>query len=159
MLALAIAALLGSTVTLADASADPAPLAVRDCRAGCRSARDAIELAAAAAPGRAPAGYYQITVRAVGVHRGRFYINSERDYRDQRNISLSFGSGEAKRLVRLMAGRSVEDALVGRQLVVYGRPERVRILFLDRRGPTGLYYYQTHIAVTDVPNQLFRPDA
>lgn len=163
MLALVIAALVMQPVAplpiVRAFTPGPANLAIRDCRAECRSPRDAIELAAAVAPGRAPAGFYRLTVRAVGVHNGRFYINSERDYRDQRNITLAFDAGQAQRLVRMMDGRSVEDALVGRELVVHGRPERVRIHFIDRRGPTGLYYFQTHIVIRDVPNQLFRPVA
>ena len=152
MFAIAIASLLAALQPhLPDA------LLVRDCRTACRTARDAIELAASAAPGRPPAAYYRVPVRAVGTDQRRFYINSERDYRDQRNISLSFDPDQARRLVRMMDGRSVEDALVGTDLVVWGRPERVRIAITNRGRPTRLYYYQTHIRITNIGDQLFRP--
>lgn len=151
MFVIVIATLLAALQTDA-----PDALAARPCYTECRTARDAIELAAAAAQVPGPAGYYRITVRAVGTDRHRFFINSERDYRDQRNISLAFDPDQAKALVRMMRGRSVEEALVGRELVVWGRPERVRIAFRTGNGPTGLYYYQTHIRITNVRNQLFR---
>lgn len=148
--------LLAAAQAVAPTHADYA-LPIRDCSTDCRSPRDAIELAAAAAPVRAPTGYYRITVRTMGTQGDRFYINSERDYRDQRNISLSFDRAQARRLIAMVGGGSIEEALVGRELVVFDRPERVRIHFIGRGGPTRLYYYQNHIEITDAHRQLFRP--
>ncbi|MGN0861908.1 MAG: hypothetical protein ACI4N1_01125, partial [Stenotrophomonas koreensis] len=49
----------------------------------------AVMLAAAAGPGRGVDGVFALTVRASGSDRGQLYLNSERDYRNPRNLSIA----------------------------------------------------------------------
>ena len=111
------------------------------------SARDAILAAADAAP-RAVPGRFILPVRASGMDNGRLYLNSEYDYRDQRNVSVSISPRAIVQLQRLY-GTDPGAALRGRTLRIEGAARRVRIDFTGNGRPTGKYYYQTHIDVLD----------
>lgn len=117
--------------------------------------RDAIMLAAEA-EGRPVPGCFELPVAAVGRDRDDTYLNSERDYRDQRSVAVRLRPHAAADLREAMGGAGFGDALVGQRVVVRGRVHRQRIDFTDRGRPTGKYYYQTHIVVTDV-GQVARP--
>lgn len=91
-------------------------------------------------------------VRATGRERGRVYLNSERDYRDQRNLTISIDPATSKALERRLGSRP-DDFFKGKLIEVRGAAERVRIGFFEDGKPTGLYYYQTHVRVRD-PNQI-----
>ena len=119
---------------------------------GTISPREAIVLAADAAPRPVP-GTFAMLVRATGRERGRVYLNSEFDYRDQRNLTINIEPGAAKALERRL-GQAPDRYFKGKWIEVRGASARVRIGFFDNRGrPTGLYYYQTHVRVTD-PYQI-----
>lgn len=105
----------------------------------------AIERAAALAPGSYP-GLFTLTVRASGRQDGHLYLNSELDYRDQRNISLEIAP-VAQGQLEMQLGAPVETALQGRRIEIAGEARRVRINFLADGRPTGKYYYQTHIFI------------
>lgn len=121
---------------------DVGPVMPRDM-----SARDAILAAADAAP-RAVPGRFIVPIRAYGIDRGRLYLNSEADYRDQRNVSVAVSPQAMVQLERIhRAGPG--PTLVGRTLLVQGAARRVRIDFTENGQPTGKYYYQTHIDVQD----------
>ena len=81
-----------------------------------------------------------------------FFLNSEQDYRDQRNLSVEI-SKDAYRTLRQRFGKDVGKAFVGRNVRVYGLARRVRIGFGINGSPTPLYYYQTHVFVSD-PAQI-----
>lgn len=102
------------------------------------------------AAGAAPAGVHAIfvmPVRAAGRDGGRIYLNSERDYRDQRNLSISIGPRAAAALAA-RHGAAPDAFFPGRRIRVTGAARRVRIDFRDSaRRPTGLYYFQTHVDV------------
>lgn len=107
----------------------------------------AVMLAAAAGPGRGVDGVFALTVRASGSDRGQLYLNSERDYRNPRNLSIAL----TPQAQRELAGRLEPDsirALHGRQVRVQGQARLVRIDFTHRDGqPSGSYYYQTQVRV------------
>ena len=114
--------------------------------------QDAVQRAAEAAPGVVP-GTFVLTVKASGRdRRGRLYLNSERDYRDQRNLSIEVMPAAAAALEARNA-QLPEDFFVGRTLLVRGAARRVRIDFSYDGQQTGLYYYQTHVVVTQ-PDQI-----
>ncbi len=81
-----------------------------------------------------------------------FFLNSEADYRDQRNLSIEIGK-DAYRVLRQRFGKDLSKVFVGQNVRVYGLARRVRIGFGINGRPTRLYYYQTHVFVSD-PAQI-----
>lgn len=61
------------------------------------SPEEAVHLAAKAAPEGVP-GIFALRVQATGTQSGRFYLNSELDYRDQRNLTIALGPQVAVQL-------------------------------------------------------------
>ena len=116
------------------------------------SPAEAIELAAAAAP-NGIRGTFAMTVQATGrAGANRLHLNSEADYRDQRNLSISIPAALASTVLQRAGARRDED-LKGRAILVDGVAERVRIDFTNNGLPTGKYYYQTHVRITSA-NQI-----
>lgn len=110
--------------------------------------REAIVAAADAAPRRV-FGTFAMRVTATGRVRSRVYLNSQDDYRDQRNLTIAIQPHTATALAR-RNGAPPERFYRGRDIEVRGAAQRVRIHIIDDNGrPTGLYYYQTHVVVTD----------
>jgi len=111
----------------------------------------AVIAAAKAAPDEVP-GIFKMTVRAVGHENGRVFLNSELDYRDQRNLTIAMSEEVEKALEAKIGeakiGAVSEQAFVGRRIFVRGVAQRVRIDFTAGGRPTGKYYYQTHVVVT-----------
>ena len=111
------------------------------------SPREAI-FGAAAEPRTGLSGTFVMTVGAVG-RGGAVYLNSEADYRDQRNLTVRLEPSAAAELEARL-GTTLEDALRGRQIVVVDAiARRTRIDFLIDGQPSGKYYYQTHVRVPD----------
>ena len=96
-------------------------------------------------------GEFLVTVRSLGSDRDRSFLNSERDYRDQRNLTIEMPTTMLPALERRL-GVAFKD-LQSRRLVVTGVARRVRVDFIGDGRPTGKYYYQTHVRV-DSPTQL-----
>lgn len=117
---------------------------------------EAIQQAAAAAPGGGVEGTFVLTVRASGVDKRRrtVYLNSELDYRDQRNVTVDL---EPPAFAGLQAryGKDLEKAFIGKQILVTGTARRVTIYFGTLRfskvtgKPLNKYYFQTHVRVLD----------
>ena len=112
---------------------------------------EAITRAADAAP-RGVRGRFVLKVRAVGRVGGRLYLNSELDYRDQRNLAVAVRPGAARATMKRLGLRRDGD-FVGRRIAVDGVAERVRIDFTSNRRRSGKYYYQTHVRVNR-PGQI-----
>lgn len=110
-------------------------------------AADAVPLAAAA-PRTGVNGPFKMTVQATGEQNGIIYLNSELDYRDQRNVSLDLPPQVAKELAAELGG-DPREKLLGKSLRVAGVAQRVKIHFMHDNKPTDKYYYQTHIRVVD----------
>ncbi|WP_312915026.1 hypothetical protein [Stenotrophomonas sp.] len=109
----------------------------------------AVQLAAAAGPLRGVDGVFALTVRASGNADGRLYLNSQSDYRDPRNLSISIGPGAVQELVA-QYGADPGTALKGRAILVRGTARMVRIGFVADGGRVSdKYYYQTHVRVDD----------
>ena len=129
-------------------------LALAGCQAGAHrpiaaagtiAPFEAIQAAAAAAPGRVP-GVFEMRVVASGRQSGNIYLNSEKDYRDQRNLTIAIHPSAFAALHSRFGG-DPDDALAGRVIRVKGAARRAQILFLENGRPTGKYYYQTHVDV------------
>ena len=94
------------------------------------------------------AGTFVLQVRATGTDDGRVYLNSETDYRDQRNLTIAITPAAAGALTARL-GAPPAAALAGQRIVVDGVATRVRIDFTVDGHPSGKYYYQTQVQVTD----------
>jgi hypothetical protein len=111
----------------------------------------AIEAAADAAPA-AVDGIFEMQVRTVGRSEDRVILNSQADYRDQRNLSIVL-SPEAAQAIEAKTHQSAEAYFQGHKLLVSGLARRVTIWFFADGEQTDKYYYQTHVDVAD-PAQL-----
>ncbi|MCL1633246.1 hypothetical protein M2650_01095 [Luteimonas sp. SX5] len=108
---------------------------------------EAIQLAAAD-PVNGVTGQFELTIRGSGSDRAHVYFNSERDYRDQRCLTLRMTRGNAVALIEAL-GLQNRDELIGRRIRVEGTAKRERVDFTSGKRRTGLYYYQTHVYVDD----------
>lgn len=112
---------------------------------------DAIQRAAAAAPDGIE-GVFEMRVLATGRKNGSGFLNSETDYRDQRNLTIAIEPGALARL-EADAGASGIDTFKGRTIRVTGSARRTRIALVASGRVTDKYYYQTHVRVSD-PAQI-----
>lgn len=122
-----------------------AGLALSAC-AATTSPERAIHAAAAAAPLGVP-GDYGFRVAATGRRDGNVYLNSELDYRDQRNLTVTIQLSAIAPLAKRLGG-APDLVLRGKKVLVKGQAYRVRVDFTDNGVATGKYYYQTHVVVS-----------
>lgn len=109
--------------------------------------RKAVEMAADAAPAAVP-GKFVLTVRATGRIDGDIFLNSEADYRDQRNLTIDIPPLVSAMILKKVG--ALPDAYYhGKKIAVTGEARRVKIVFTCNGMPTAKYYYQTHVALTD----------
>ena len=104
-------------------------------------------IAAAKAGPEGVGGIFVMVVRGTGHQDGRFFLNSETDYRDQRNLTIAM-SDEMGAAIERKIGADSDDALIGRKIFVRGVAHRVKISFTVDGRATDKYYYQTHVLVT-----------
>lgn len=102
---------------------------------------------AAAVPNSGVTGVFYMTVKSTGITNRRLHLNSELDYRDQRNLSISVNPQAAEELAQALSAPP-ESALKDKRILVSGTAKRVRIDFTHNGLPTGKYYYQTHVLIT-----------
>jgi hypothetical protein len=131
----ALALSLGLSVAFAADAPTPQPL----------TPREAIFKAADAAPAGV-AGRFRLTIQATGHQDGHVYLNSETDYRDQRNLSIDLCPVSLASMKDKFAA-DPETFFVGKTIEVRGVAHRVKITFLSDGKPTDRYYYQTHVRV------------
>ncbi len=87
-------------------------------------------------------------VQATGTQSGFTYLNSELDYRNQRNLTIAITVDAAQQLQDQL-GSSPIVALKGNDILVTGIARRVKIVFHADSMLSDKYYYQTHVLVTD----------
>jgi hypothetical protein len=121
--------------------------ALGGCAADGIKPAEAVQQAAAAAPAGV-SGVFPLTVQATGSQDGFIYLNSELDYRDQRNLSIALTAKAAQQL-QAQLGSSPEVALKGHRIIVSGVAKRVTIRLSQDGKPTDKYYYQTHVLASD----------
>lgn len=99
-------------------------------------------------------GRFVLTVRAVGAQDGQAYLNSERDYRHQTNLTISMPQAVADQVATRLQVPLAD--LRNRRLLVDGRARRVRIVFIGSDGRrSDKYYFQTHVRVSDPAQVVF----
>jgi len=116
----------------------------------------AVQLAAEAAP-NGVSGVFALRVQATGTQDDFTYLNSELDYRDQRNLTIAIAPTAARQL-ETQLGANPLVALKGKRILVNGVATRAKIVFLSDGKPTDKYYYQTHVRVTDPKQIAIRPE-
>lgn len=105
-------------------------------------------LAASDAGTRGVPGIFGFVVAGTGSDQdGVVYLNSEEDYRDQRTLTVRM-TGEAAGAWQDLHHEDPQ-ALKGRHITVVGYVRRVKIDFTAGGLPTGKYYYQTHLDVSE----------
>ncbi len=120
------------------------------CQRGCLNPVEAISYANYLAPRAAVAAEFELTVKAVGNSRGRYFLNSETDYRDRNCLTVALSPEAARAFAGSADVAALEKLLKGKRIAVEGLARRVRIDFTDDAGkPTGKYYYQVHVVVMD----------
>ncbi|AND69458.1 hypothetical protein ATSB10_20040 [Dyella thiooxydans] len=87
-------------------------------------------------------------VQATGAQGNGTFLNSEPDYRDQRNLTVALSPRAADQLWKRL-GADPLVALKGRNILVTGSAIRTKIYFFADGEMTDKYYYQTHVNVTD----------
>ena len=101
-------------------------------------------------------GTFSMKVRATGSQNTMSYLNSELDYRDQRNLTVAFNSGVAQQL-RERLGSDPLNALNGNRYPGsrHGLPSKNRFFFCNGRASDN-YYYQTQVNVSDADQIVVR---
>ena len=91
------------------------------------SPHEAVMKAADAAP-RPVYGVFELRVSRAEQVGPNFFLNSETDYRDQRNLSISIGPSALASL-RAKHGDDLRAALMGKTIRVLGSARRVKVDF------------------------------
>jgi Tfp pilus assembly protein PilF len=94
------------------------------------------------------AGIFAFEVAATGRKDGEIFLNSEADYRDQRNLTVRF-TPEGAIAFRKQQGVDPDVAFKGKRIAVVGIARREKILFFANGMPTDKFYYQTHVVVSE----------
>ena len=139
---------------VASAAAGPAPSLPpaqdQPCGASCFTPVEAVNLASQVAPKGGLAGRFAIYVKAAGEQGGRFFLNSEEDYRDRNCLTVAMSADMAARVAGSSDLAAVRDRFVGKWLILDGVARRVLIGFTLDGKPTGKYYYQVHVTLSDL---------
>lgn len=123
------------------------------CAAGCLSPIEAVTYADNVAPRAGIAAEFDMIVRSIGEVQGRYYLNSETDYRERNCLSIVLTPHVAQTLAGTIDLNKLAVMMKGKRIAVQGIARRVRIDFTEDGQPTGKYYYQVHVVVTD-PRQI-----
>ncbi len=106
-------------------------------------------------PGGGISGTFMLTVQAIGGDEGSIFLNSERDYRHQTNLTLVADNALRANLQKQL-GMPLEQ-LVNRRLLVQGTARRTTIVFSANGVPSSKYYFQTHLPIHDARQVRFAP--
>lgn len=139
-------AFLAAAVLVGCASTPASPID-NSSEASWISPHQAVLLAADAAPARVE-GIFAMHVQATGTQRDLTYLNSEVDYRDQRNLTVAITPKAAQQLTQQLGAHPLA-ALKGKHILVRGAAVRTKIAFFANGRVTDQYYYQTHVNVRD----------
>lgn len=136
---------------LTPTTAPPAPR--KPCALGCLTPVEAISFADNVAPKAGIAGEFDVTVMSVGEQQGRYYLNSEADYRERNCLTIVVSPSVVTSMYGSADLAGLAARMKGKRIAVQGIARRVRIDLTDNGQATGKYYYQVHVVVTD-PRQI-----
>lgn len=110
--------------------------------------------AIAAAIRAAPASFaatFTFVVKSTSASGGQVFLNSEGNFRDPANLSVTLPPAEAAKLGASPAG------LVGKRITVIGAAHRVRIVVLKDGKPSDEFYDQTRISIPSASQVAIAP--
>ena len=110
-----------------------------------------IEAAAEAAP-QGVSGEFELFIQASGRDAGVLYLNTEKDYRDPRNVSIAIHPAVAQSLEQQFE-QSPDEFFLNKTVRVRGEAKTVQIFFSAYGRQSRQYYFQTHVGVTR-PEQI-----
>ena len=128
------------------------PITPPICAERCINPIEAVTLTAQIGNGAGVMGDFAMTVKAVGFDRGRFYLNSEPDYRDRNCLTVVVPAAVMTKLAGSADLEAVKKLYVGNKINTRGVARQVRVDFIVENQPTGKYYYQSHLFVANEQN-------
>jgi TIR domain len=105
-------------------------------------------IAGAAAAEEGVSGLFAVLIRKTGSSEGVVWLMSEDDYRDPRCLSIAVHD-KARIALTKLHGKAPTVFFRGQTVLVRGTAKKKRIDFIADGKPTGHYYFQTHVDVTD----------
>ncbi len=105
----------------------------------------AIEYAAASAPDSYK-GVFEMTIKAGNLRDRMIFLNSELDYRDQRNLTIVLRPLVVKELTEKYDKDPLEY-LLNKKITIKGEAKRMKIWMFYKNKKLKKYYYQTHVFV------------
>jgi hypothetical protein len=105
----------------------------------------AIELAAISAP-ETHSGVFEMIVKAGKSRDSMIFLNSELDYRDQRNLTIALRPAAMKQLAEKY-GKDPLEYLLNKRILIKGEAKRMKIWMFYNNKKLTKYYYQTHVFV------------
>lgn len=94
-------------------------------------------------------GTFELPIKSSGIQGGIFYLNTEADYRDRRNITVAIHPKLIGAFTKKF-GESPDLFFTGKTIEVTGEAKRVKIFFFSKGEITEKYYFQTHVRVTSL---------
>ncbi len=119
------------------------------CSERCINPIEAVTVASQLGNGAGLASDFGMTVKEIGFERGRFYLNSEADYRDRNCLTVVVPAAVMAKLAGSQDLEAVRKFYIGNRILVRGIARQVRIDFTADNQPTGKYYYQVHLLVAE----------
>ncbi len=94
-------------------------------------------------------GEFVLTIKNSGKQNSRIYLNTQEDYRDRRNITVTLNPSFQKQF-HAQYNTDIRNYYEDQTILVKGVAKRVKIwVTASGRKPTK-YYFQTHIVVNDL---------
>ena len=112
------------------------------------SPSQAIEYSAASAPD-SYAGVFEMTVKAGNLRERMVFLNSELDYRDQRNLTVVLRPMVVTELTEKY-GKDPLSEMLNKNIIVKGEAKRMKIWMFYKTKKLNKYYYQTHVFVNSI---------
>lgn len=106
---------------------------------------DIIEKTEAIAP-QGLKGEFVLSIKNSGKQSGRIYLNTQEDYRDRRNITVTL-EPSFQQAFKAKHDIDIRSHFEGQKLLVRGEAKRMKVWFFSQGKRTEKYYFQTHIVV------------
>ncbi|TDR23593.1 hypothetical protein [Marinicella litoralis] len=112
---------------------------------------DIIEKTEAMAP-KGLKGEFLLTIKNSGKQSSRIFLNTQEDYRDRRNITVTV-LPSFQQAFKAKFNVDIRSYYEDKTIRVKGEAKRMKVWFYAQGKRTQKYYYQTHIVVSDL-NQI-----
>jgi len=97
-------------------------------------------------------GEFLLTIKNSGKQSTRIFLNTQEDYRDRRNITVTL-LPSFQQAFKAKYGEDIRSYYEEKTLRVKGEAKRMKVWFFSAGKRSQKYYFQTHIAVSDL-NQI-----